>query len=136
MKLQGDTINPGEAQGEAIVYDGLFSFLGDLDIPTGKVPARGHKLEGQSLVGKIFVVVSGKGSTAGPMIAYAAMKKGNIPAGMICIQAEPAVALSAIMTDIPMVDRLEVNPLEAIRSGVYEKIHAANGTLEVNPVHA
>ena len=136
MKLQGHTINRVVAEGEAIVYNGLFSFLGDLDIPTGKVLTRGHKLEGQSLVGKIFVFVSGKGSTAGPMIAYAAMKKGNIPAGMICVQAEPAVALSAIMADIPMVDRLEVNPLEAIRAGVYVKLNATNGTVEVNPVRA
>ncbi len=134
MKLQGHTINPGMAEGEAIVYNGLFSFLGDLDIPTGTVPTRGHELEGQSLVGKIFVFVSGKGSTAGPMIAYAAKKRGNIPAGMICVRAEPAVALSAIMADIPMVDRLNVNPLEAIKTGDYVKLNAADGTVEVNPV--
>ncbi|MFQ5827511.1 MAG: aconitase X swivel domain-containing protein [Dehalococcoidia bacterium] len=133
MKLQGHTINPGKAEGEAIVFNGLFSFLGDLDMATGRIPVKGHELEGQSLVGKIFVFVSGKGSTAGPIIAYGAKKRGNIPAGMICVEAEPAIALGAIMADIPMVDRLDRNPLEVIKAGDYVKMDAAEGIVEVTP---
>ena len=131
MKLTGHTINPGEAEGEAIVYNGPFSFLGDIDISTGKITGKGHQLEGESLKGKVFVFTSGKGSTGGPFTAYSAKKRGNTPAAMICVEAEPIIGLAAITADIPMVDRLKPNPLEVIKTGDRVKVNATEGIVEV-----
>jgi len=131
MKLKGHKINGGKAEGEAIVSQLPFSYLGDIDPTTGKVPVKGHDLEGQSLAGKIFVFRTGKGSTLGATVAYWAKQANNTPKAMICIEAEPVIAMAAIMPDIPMVDRLDKNPLEAIETGDYVKVDGDAGTVEV-----
>lgn len=131
MILKGKTVKKGKVEGEAIVSQLPFSFLGDLDVNTGKVVPAGHDLEGQSIAGKIFVFATGKGSTVGPNVAYMAKQLGNMPRGMICVEVEPVMAMVAIMNDIPMVHRLDKNPLEVIQTGDYIKMDASEGTVEV-----
>ena len=131
MILKGRKVNEGKVEGEAIVYNGMFSFLGDIDPRTGKVPVKGHVLEGQSLADKIFVFTTGKGSTAGPFVAYEAKKRGVAPKGMICREAEPVIALGAIMANIPMVDKLDKDPLQVIQTGDHVKLNADEGIVEV-----
>lgn len=131
MKLKGHSVNPGVAEGEAIVTNIPFSFLGELDPTTGKVPSPSHELFGQSIKNKILVCPTGKGSTVGPIIAWYAMKAGNNPKAMICVEAEPIIASVAITADIPMVHKLDKNPLEVIKSGDYVKVDAAAGTVEI-----
>lgn len=133
MILHGKTVNEGKAEGEAIVSKLPFSFLGDFNPNNGTVGVKGHDLEGQSLKGKIFVFLTGKGSTAGPLPAYRGKEQGNTPAGMICANAEPVIAMVAIMTGIPMVHQLDKNPIEAIRTGDYVKLDATSGIVEVIP---
>lgn len=129
--LHGKTVKRGIAEGEAIVSMLPFSFLGDLDIPTGKVVPAGHDLEGRSIAGKIFVFPTGKGSTVGPNMAWMAKQLGNAPAGMVCVEVEPVMAMVAIMNDIPMVHRLDQNPLQVIKTGDYIRMDAEKGIVEV-----
>jgi predicted aconitase with swiveling domain len=131
MKLRGHTINPGRAEGEAIVTSIPFSFLGELDPDTGRVPSPSHELFGQSLASKIFVFPTGKGSSAAPIIAWFAMKNGNLPRAMVCVQAEPIVAAAAITVGLPMVDKLDRNPLAVIKTGDYVIVDATNATVEI-----
>ena len=131
MILHGKTVKKGQVEGEAIVSKLPFSYLGDLKVETGTVAPKGHDLEGQSLAGKIFVFPTGKGSTVGPYVAMRAKLLGNTPAGMICIDVEPVMAMVAIMNDIPMVHRLDKNPVEVIKTGDYIKMDATAGTVEV-----
>jgi len=131
MKLKGRTVNPGKAEGEAIVARIPFSFLGELDPSTGKVPAPSHELFGQNLAGKIFVCPTGKGSSAGPGVAYLAKKAGNMPEAMIIREVEPVLAAAIITAEIPAVDKLDQDPLEAIKTGDFVKIDADEGTVEV-----
>ena len=131
MILKGKTVKKGKVEGEAIVSQKPFSFLGDLDVATGKVVPIGHDLEGQSIANKIFVFATGKGSTAGPNVAYIAKQLGNTPKGMICIEVEPVMAMVAITNDIPMVHQLDRNPLEVIKTGDYIKMDATEGTVDV-----
>ena len=131
MKLKGHTINSGKAEGEAIVTKTPFSFLGEFDPTTGKVPSLSHELFGQTLAGKIFVFPTGKGSSGAPLVTWAAMKAGNNPKGMICVQAEPIVAAAAITANIPMMDRFDKDPLEVIKTGDYVKLDANEGIVEI-----
>jgi predicted aconitase with swiveling domain len=131
MILKGKTVKKGQVEGEAIVSQRPFSFLGDLNPETGKVQPKGHDLEGQSIAGKIFVFATGKGSTVGPMIANRAKQNGYVPSGMICVEVEPVMAMVAIMNDIPMVHKLDKNPLEVIKTGDRIKMDATKGTVEV-----
>jgi predicted aconitase with swiveling domain len=77
------------------------SFTGGLDPSTGIIRETGHDLEGMNVAGKILVFLTGKGSTTGSWQFYAAWRRGNAPKGMICVQADGIVAVSAIITHIP-----------------------------------
>jgi len=131
MEIRAHTVSAGKAEGEAVVYNGPFSFLGDLDPATGKVPVPRHELEGKSLVNKVFVFTTGKGSSAGDSAAWTAKQKGNIPAAMICLESEPILSGAVIITGIPTVDRPEKNVFELIKTGDYVKVDATAGIIEV-----
>ena len=131
MEIRAHTVSAGKAEGEAVVYNGPFSFLGDLDPATGKVPVPRHQLEGTSLVNKVFVFTTGKGSSAGDSAAWAAKQNNNVPAAMICLESEPILSGAVIITQIPTVDRPEKNVFELIKTGDYVKVDATAGIIEV-----
>jgi predicted aconitase with swiveling domain len=130
MKLRGHTVSPGKAEGEAIILEAPFSFLGELDPDTGKLASPLNKHFGEDLRGKVIVTPTGKGSSMGPVISWYAMKAGNNPAAIICLKAEAILASAAIMAGIPMVDQLDENPLESIKSGDYVEVDATAGIVE------
>ncbi|MDI6756311.1 MAG: DUF126 domain-containing protein [Thermodesulfobacteriota bacterium] len=129
--LKGRKVIGGLAEGEAVVTHQPVSFLGGVNPDKGIVVEKGHELEGQSITGKIFIFPHGKGSTAGPYIIYAMAKRKTAPAAMINVEAEPIIAVGAAMGNIPLVDRLERNPLEVIATGDYVKVDGDKGIAEV-----
>ena len=131
MILKGHTVSPGKAEGEAVVLRSPFSFLGELDPATGKIASPLNEQFGEDLRGKVLVTPTGKGSSMGPVISWYAMKEGNNPAAVICLQAEAILAGAAITAGIPMVDKLDRNPLEVIKTGDYVKVDATAGIVEI-----
>ena len=129
--LRGRKVIGGLAEGEAVVTKEPVSFLGGVNPDKGLVVERGHELEGQSITGKIFVFPHGKGSTAGPYIIYAMAKRKTAPVAMINVEAEPIIAVGAAMGNIPLVDRLDKNPLEVIATGDHVKIDGDQGIVEI-----
>ncbi len=131
ITLKGRKIIGGLAEGEAVVSQQPVSFLGGVNPDKGTVVERGHDAEGQCITGKIFVFPHGKGSTGGPYIIYSLAKRKTGPAGMINVEAEPIIAVGAAMGNIPMVDRLNKNPLKVIATGDYVKIDGDKGIVEI-----
>lgn len=131
MEIKAHTVCAGKAEGEAVVYNGSFSFLGDLNPATGKVPVPRHPLEGTSLVDKVFVFITGKGSSGGDFAAWSAKQNKNAPAAIICLESEPVLSGAVIITEIPTVDHPEKNVLELIKTGDYVKVDATAGLIEV-----
>ncbi len=131
MKLKAKPVTRGVAEGEAMVTQMAISFTGGMDPDTGIIREPGHELEGQSVAGKILVFPTGKGSTTGSWQYYAAYKRGNAPLGIINRVVEGVVAVSAIITDTPMVHQLEQDPMECIKTGDWVCIDADNGVVEI-----
>ncbi|MBN1850025.1 MAG: DUF126 domain-containing protein [Deltaproteobacteria bacterium] len=131
MMIKGHTINPGYYEGEAIVIRTPFSFVGELDPVTGKIPSPSHELFGRSIAGKVLVCPTGKGSSGAPMTAWKAVKAGTGPGAIVCIMAEPIIASAAITADIPMMDRIETELFEKIKTGDYLKVDATKGIIEI-----
>ncbi len=129
--LKGRKVIGGLAEGEAVVTTEPVSFLGGVNPDKGMVVERGHELEGKSITGKIFVFPHGKGSTAGPYIIYAMARRKTAPAAMINVEAEPIIAVGAAMGNIPLVDRLDKNPLETIATGDRVRIDGEKGIVEI-----
>lgn len=131
ITLKGRKVIGGMAEGEAVVTKQPISFLGGVNPDSGMVVEKGHEAEGQCITGKVFVFPRGKGSTAGPYIIYAMAKRKTAPIAMINVEAEPIIAVGSAMGNIPMVDRLDQNPLEVISTGDHVKIDGEKGVVEV-----
>lgn len=112
--LKGRVIKAGKASGEALVSPEPISFFGGVDPETGEIIEKGHPLEGQKIGGKILVFPTGKGSTVGPYILYRLKQKGLVPAAIINSQADPVIAVGAVIAEIPMIDLI---PWEKISTG-------------------
>jgi predicted aconitase with swiveling domain len=94
--------------------------LGGVDPDSGLVIEPGHPLEGQSVAGRVLVFPTGKGSTVGSYTLYRLARNGLAPVAIVNAEADPVVAVGAVIADIPMVDRVDILQ---IRSGDRVEIH-------------
>jgi len=111
-EMSGRLIKNGRAEGEALVSKKPLSFLGGIDPKTGKVIDRESDLYGQSVAGKVLVFPYGKGSTVGSYIILWMKKEGVNPSAIINESSEPIVCVGAIISDIPMVDKIDLSLIE------------------------
>jgi predicted aconitase with swiveling domain len=111
-QLKGRIIYKGKAQAEALVTSQPISFYGGVDPNTGVVLEKGHELQGISVKGKILVFPQGKGSTVGSYTLYRLKKNGVAPAGMVNKETETIVAVGAIISEIPFVDKVDISKIK------------------------
>jgi predicted aconitase with swiveling domain len=125
-RMRGRTIKAGRGEGAALVSPAPIGFLGGIDPENGLVIEQGHPLEGRSVSGQVLVFPTGKGSTVGSYTIYRLARNGLAPAAMINAQSEAIVAVGAIISDIPMVDQIDVSQ---IADG--DHVVVENGTVTV-----
>lgn len=106
--LIGRVIKAGQSQGIALVSPEPIGFFGLIDPETGIILEKGHPLEGQSIAGRVLVFPTGKGSTVGSYSLFRLAKAGRSPIAIINAESEPIVAVGAIISNIPMVDSVEI----------------------------
>jgi len=127
MMLKGRVIRYGKAEGEALVSSQPIGFLGGVDPDTGIFIEKGHPLEGKSVKGKVLVFPTGKGSTVGSYVLYRMKKNGVAPVAIINEECEPIVAVGAIISDIPCVDKID---LGKVRTGSRVRIEGESVTID------
>ena len=110
--MKGRIIYRGKAEAEALVTTQPISFYGGVDPNTGTVIEKGHELQGVSIKGKILVFPQGKGSTVGSYTLYRLKKNGVAPAGMVNRECETIVAVGAIISEIPCVDKVDISQIK------------------------
>ncbi len=128
MILTGRKISTGQAAGEALVTSMGISFYGGVDPQTGRVVEKGHELEGQSIVGRVLVFPTGKGSTVGSYTLYRLKKAGLAPAAIVNAEAETITAVGCIISDIPCVDHI---PIEEIKTGMQVSVDGESGIVGI-----
>lgn len=131
MRLQGRRVVAGCGAGEAIVSRQAVSFFGGVDPQTGIVIEHGHELKGQSIGGKVFVFPRGKGSTVGSYVIYALRKHGTAPVAIVNVETEPIIIGGCVLAEIPLVDRVDRNPIEAVQTGDWVEVEADIGAVWV-----
>lgn len=129
--IKGRKVIGGMAKGEALVSPEPICFLGGIDVKTGRVTEVGHALEGKSITGKVLVFPTGKGSTGGSYLIYEATENGVGPVAIINQYVEQVTAIGCIMAEIPLVDQLEDNPIEAIKDGDIVEVNGDEGVITV-----
>ena len=132
--VKARAISKGEAEGEAMVSTGAISFFGGVDPKTGIVIDKGHALEGKCISGKVLVFPRGKGSTVGSYVLLQLKKNNRAPCAIINEDAEPIIAVGAIIARIPMVDKLENGAYARIKDGMRVSVDGANGTAVIHSI--
>jgi predicted aconitase with swiveling domain len=130
MRLKGRKVVGGYAEGEALVSQDSVSFYGGVDPETGVVVEPGHAVEGECITGKVFVFPTGKGSTVGSYVIYRMKKLGTAPVALVNSETEAILATGCVISDIPLVDKLNLDPVENLRSGMLLRVIADEGVVE------
>ncbi len=112
IRVLARVVKAGHAQGEALVSSEPIGFFGGVDPDTGVVIDPGHSLEGRCVAGRVLVFPTGKGSTVGSYILYRLACNGLAPAAIVNAEADPVVAVGAVIADIPMVDRVDLSRVQ------------------------
>jgi predicted aconitase with swiveling domain len=129
IKARG--ISKGIGRGKVLLSREPLSFLGGVDAKTGIVLEAGHPLEGKCVAGRVLVFPRGKGSTVGSYVMLALKKNGVAPAAIINLEAETIIAVGAIISEIPMVDRPEKDIFEVLGEGMEVEVNGGKGRIRI-----
>ncbi|MCL4447267.1 MAG: DUF126 domain-containing protein [Thermoplasmatales archaeon] len=126
--IKGRGLSPGKATSEVVVCDQLISPLGEISrdgfITSGPC-------ENTNIIGKILAFKGGRGSTVGSYTFLELKSKNIAPAGLINEAAEQMVVTGAIISEIPMVDRI---PLDIFARGDRISIDGTSGEVTISDV--
>lgn len=130
MNITGRIISSGKSKGPVLLSKDAISFLGGVDPKTGMIIEKGHSIEGKCISGTILVFPRGKGSTVGSYVMLQLKKNGKAPAGIINLEAEPIISVGAIISNIPMIDKLEKDPFSILKDGQTIELDANKGIIK------
>ncbi len=130
-RIKGRSISKGIASGKALISKQKISFLGAVDPTTGIIIDKSLDVYGEEITNRILIFPSGKGSTVGSYVIYQLKRHGKSPAAMITRRVDTMVAVGAIIAEIPVVDSLEIDPIERIRDGVEVLVNGTEGYIEL-----
>jgi hypothetical protein len=128
LLIRGRGISSGPGKGLLLVSPVPLSFLSGVDPESGIIVEKGHPLQGECITGKVLAFPYGKGSTVGSYVLYALSRNGHAPAAIINTEAEPIIATGAIISGIPMIDRIEI-PVNRLRNGVQVLVNGESGEM-------
>ena len=129
MIIRGRGIARGIGSGELLVSEAPLSFLSGVDPETGVIVEQGHPLRGASIAGQVLAFSYGIGSTVGSYVLYALSRNGHGPAAIVNQEAETIIAVGAIISGIPMIDRIEV-PLSRLKTGTRVTVNGETGEMD------
>ena len=135
--MSGERIYRGVAgigdpvEGEALVAHDNFSARYDLDRIAGVFSRRGHKLFGQSYVGKILILNIAKGGVATAWMLREMSDRDMGPRALILNAANPIMAQGAAFANLPLIDRFDVDITSVVRTGERVAVDPASAQLKV-----
>jgi predicted aconitase with swiveling domain len=93
----GRTLVPGRGAGEVLRLEEPLSLWGGMDPRTGNVIDPHHPQAGQNMAGRVVCMPSGRGSSSSSSILAEAIRAGCAPAAFLLLEADPILALGAIV---------------------------------------
>lgn len=117
-------ISEGHADGDLLVSaDDMCFYL--VNPEDGTVIEKGHALYGVSIAGKVLSFPNGKGSSVVQADGlYQLQKTGMAPRAMIIRNPDTTLVASAIILEIPLVDRLGEDFYDLARDGLHVDVDA------------
>lgn len=126
--LNGRRIVSGHCRGIALVSAKPISFLGGVDYNSGVIVEKDHDLQGEKIKDKILCFPYSHGSTVGSYVLYSLVKKGVGPRAIVNQVADTVVAVGAIIADIPMVDKIDI---QQIKTGDAVEVDGDRGIVKI-----
>lgn len=131
ITLKGQAAVKGKAEGEALVSPKPISYMGSVNLATGICIQAGHDWLGKDISGKVLVYPHGKGSSGDTKRIWTLAKNNKAPAAIINNRADPITVQGAMLADIPMIYKLDTNPLETIQNGDRVVVDGDNGVVVI-----
>lgn len=125
-------ISDGNVDGEVLFSrDPICFYL--VDPKSGIIIEKDHCLFGTSIAGKILAFPNGKGSSVVQADGMYQLKMhGTSPKALIIRNPDTTLVASAIILDMPLVDRVDESFYETIKSSDQIEIDTKNGLIERN----
>ncbi|MCX8152398.1 MAG: DUF126 domain-containing protein [Archaeoglobaceae archaeon] len=130
MKFKCRGLFGSKAFGEALVSKKPISFFGDVN-EEGIIVSKDSDIFGRSIENKVLIFPYSKGSTVGSYVILQLKKKGKAPLAIVNRESEIVVAAGAVLANIVLVDRVEENFFEVVKSGDEVLVNAAENYLEI-----
>jgi hypothetical protein len=115
----------------AIVSTTPITYLGFVCARTGRILESNHPLYGRKIGAKIFVYPRAVGSTVAPYVMLNLKKYGCAPAAIINRESDSGTVSGASIAKIPLVYKLNKDPLEYITNDMRITIKIKGGRAEV-----
>jgi len=121
----------GYGEGEALVsHEPICFYL--TEPKTGIIREKTHELFGKNIADKVLVFPSGKASSVVQIDGLFKLAQSNVaPKALIVKDVETVLVVSAFLVKVPLVDKLEKDPFEAIQTGDYVKVDAEKGIVKI-----
>jgi phosphomecalonate degydratase small subunit len=122
----------GTASGPALVSSAPISFLGDLDIRSGKVVNKGHPLLGVSLKGTVLVLPHSVGSAGAWRFLYQLYVHHTHPVAIVQNKLpDSSLVQGAILASVPIVCDPDEDVVATIHTGDLVEVDGTNGIVRV-----
>ena len=119
IEIKARGIVDGRASGPALIGDEAISFLGDVDITSGRIVGDLPSLSNASVRGTVLIFPYTRGSAGAWRFLYQLFKHGNHPVALITDSVpDPSVVQGAILAGIPILCEPERKLKGLIASGM------------------
>jgi len=123
----GRGIVDGVAVGRILISEQPISFYGGVDPNTGVIKERKHPLQNKSIKNRILFFPYGKGSTVGSYVIFSLAKNSSAPRAIINIESEQIVIIGCMITNIPLIDKVDKVFLKIVENNDIIKVIVKNG---------
>lgn len=131
MRFACHKISEGKAKGQAVISQDNMCFY-RIYPESGVVMEKAHSLEGRSVARKVLIFPGGKGSSVVQADGlYQLNMHQNMPAAMIIQFPEPVLVSSAIIMEVPLVDRVDPAFYKMVKDGDTIAVNADEGYIEI-----
>jgi predicted aconitase with swiveling domain len=97
IEFAARVLNPGSADGEAMVLEEPLSFWGGFDARTGTIVDQHHPQRGSCVAGRFLVLPESRGSAGTPAGIAEAIRAGVGPVAIALAKADVNVAVGAMV---------------------------------------
>ncbi|MFN0302655.1 MAG: aconitase X swivel domain-containing protein [Burkholderiales bacterium] len=117
-EFQGRGLVPGVARGPALVSWDAISFLGDVDIRSGRIVGDLPSIKGACVAGTILIMPTSRGSAGAWRFIYQMEKHGTHPLALLFGgMPDPSVVQGAILAGIPVIANVPAALAKIITKG-------------------